>query len=231
MPILGKPMVERMVERIRCSSKVTDVVIATSYLDEDQPIADWAARVGVRCFRGDPDDVLGRVAAAADGVKADLVVELLGDNPLVHSELIDDVVDLHVNGGYDYSASVTVEYPHAGTEMAKFPVGIRVQALSSDVLARAAREARDPYHRENSTTYIYERPDIFKLGYLQAVGKWSRLHRPKLTFAVNYRENLELVNCLFARCYPANPNFSLRDVIDTFDADPQLARLMGNQEN
>ena len=232
MPILGKPMVERMVERIRYSSKVTDVLIATSYLDEDQPLVDLASRLDASCFRGSPDDVLGRIAAAAaSGTKADLLVELLGDNPLVHSELIDDVLDLHIGGGHDYSASVTVEYPHARGDAARFPVGIRVQVFSADVLARAACEATDPYHRENSTTYIYQHPEIFEVGYLQAVGKWARLHRPSLTFAVNYRRNFELVSRLFERCYPGNPNFSLVDVIDTFDADSQLARLMGNQES
>jgi spore coat polysaccharide biosynthesis protein SpsF len=205
-------------------------VIATSHLPEDQPLADLASRVGVGCFRGSPDDVLGRLAAAAAGTKADLLVELLGDNPLVHSALIDDVVDLHVRAGHDYSASVTVEYPHAGPEVAKFPVGIRVQVFSPEVLARAAREAQDPYQRENATTYVYGHPELFTLGYIEAIGKWRRLHRPGLTFAVNYRRNFDLVSRLFERCYPADANFSLIDVIEAFDGDPQLAGLMGNEE-
>lgn len=229
LPILGKPMVERLIERVRRASRITDVLLATTDLPDDQPLVDLASRAGVGCFRGSPDDVLGRIAAAAGGTGADVLVELLGDNPLVHSALIDDVLDLHAAGGYDYTANVTSEYAHAGAGVAKFPVGVRVQAFTPDVLARAAREARDPYHRENATTYIYGHPERFALGYLQAAGTWSRLRRPELTFAVNYRKNFDLVSRLFERCYPIDANFSLVDVMDAFDADPRLAALMGNE--
>lgn len=228
LPILGKPMIERMIERVQQSRCLHDIAVATTHLPEDQELVDIALRIGVGVFRGSPDDVLGRLYAAAETLDADLLVELLGDNPLVHSELIDDVIGFHLKHSYDYSASVTAEYPHAGADAHKFPVGIRVQVFSPAVLEKCAREAGDQYYRENSTTYIYEHPEIFRLGYLEAKGKWNQLNRPELTFAVNYRKNFDLVTKIFERCYPRDSNFSLFDVIDTFDADPALHPLMGN---
>ncbi len=228
MPILGKPMIEGMIERVRRSHYLHNVLIATTDLPEDQALVDIAARIGVGCFRGSPDDVLGRLHAAARTLHADLLVELLGDNPLVHADLINDVISLHVDGQYDYSANVTTEYPHADAGVRKFPIGIRAQVFSPAVLERCTREACDQYHRENATAYIYEHPEIFRLGYLEANGKWSRLHRPELTFAVNYAKNLHLITRIFERCYPSDPNFSLFDVIDTFDADLALHPLMGS---
>jgi spore coat polysaccharide biosynthesis protein SpsF len=227
MPVLGKPMLERMLERVRASHHLGDVVVATTELPEDDAIAALAARLGVGCFRGSVHDVLGRISAAATSTGADQIVEVLGDNPLVHADLIDDVVEFFRGGRFDYAASVTTEHPHAGPALYKFPIGIRVEVFTPAVLAECARTAREPRHREHATSFIYEQPDRFRVGYFEARARWAELHRPPLTFAVNYAQNLELVRRIFERCYPGSVNFTLGDVIRTFDADPTLRPLMG----
>ena len=226
-PILGIPMLEHMVDRIRYSRHINQIMIATSTESSDDDLELFAAKVGINCFRGSLDDVLGRLNAAVASTDADLVVEMLGDNPLVHAELIDDVVDFYLEQGVDYAANATIEYPHAGPEIAKFPVGIRVQAFSPAILERCNRLVTDPEHREHSTSFIYENPEIFTLGYFEAKGKWQQLHRPDLTFAVNYRENFELITRIIEKCYPKNKNFSLQDALTVYDSDPKLAGLMG----
>ena len=228
MSILGKPMLERMIERVRHSQSIEQIVIATTELPEDDAIESLAARIGVGCFRGSAQDVLGRINAASAAYGPELVVELLGDNPLVHAHLIDDVIVFHTNGDFDYAASVTIEYPHAGAAMKKFPIGIRVQVFTPPVLDRCAQLASEPRYREHSTSFICEHPEMFRPGYFEAKGKWRDLNRPELTFAVNYQENLNMVRRIFERCYPVNPNFPLTDVIRTFDSDPALRPLMGS---
>lgn len=227
LPILGKPMIERMIERVHHSRYVDEIIIATTELTGDDVLASLAERLGVGCFRGSVDDVLGRIHRAVAATQADLVVELLGDNPLVHSDLIDDVIDFYCAYSFDYVASVTTEYPHAGPEIAKFPLGIRVQVYTSAVLDKCEQLATTPYHREHSTNYIYEHPETFKLGYFEAKGKWTALNRPELTFAVNYQKNFEMIKRIFESCYHRDSNFCLEEVIRVFDSDPQLHPLMG----
>lgn len=230
MPIVGKPMIEHMVERIRRSRHINEIIIATTRLESDDELQATADRLGISCYRGEVNDVLGRLNSAVEQADADLVVEILGDNPLVHSDLIDDVVDFYHMAGVDYAANVTTEYPHAGPEYAKFPVGIRVQVFTPEILAECDRLVTKEEHREHSTSFIYEHPEIFKLAYFEAKGKWNDLHRSDLTFAVNYRENFELVEYIFEKCYPKNENFSLQAALEVFDNNPELARLMGAQE-
>lgn len=227
LPILGKPMLERMIERVRHSRHIGQIVIATTELAEDDVLASFAASVGVECFRGSADDVLGRMAAAAAACDVSVVVELLGDNPLVHADLIDDVIEFYHAQGVDYAASVTTEYPRAGSAVRKFPVGVRVQIFRAEVLARCAELAHRPADREHVTTFIYSHPEIFKLGYFEASGTWAPLNRPDLTFAVNYGENLDMIRRIFERCYPVASNFSLLEAIRAFEADPALRALMG----
>jgi len=230
MPIVGKPMIEHMVDRIRRSRHINEIIIATTRLESDDELQATADRLGISCYRGEVNDVLGRLNSAVEQTDADLIVEILGDNPLVHADIIDDVIDFYHAENVDYAANVTTEYPHASPEYAKFPVGIRVQVFTPEILTECDRLVTKEEHREHSTSFIYEHPEIFKLAYFEAKGKWNDLHRSDLTFAVNYRENFELVEHIFEKCYPKNENFSLQAALEVFDNNPKLARLMGAQE-
>lgn len=227
MPILGKPMLERMIERVRHSRYVKQIVVATTDLPEDAAIVTLASRIGIGCFRGSAQDVLGRINAAAATYRAEVFLELLGDNPLVHADLIDDVIEFYMEGRFDYAANVTTEYPHAGAKTKKFPIGIRGQVFPLSVLSRCARLTHDSRHREHSTSFIYEHPELFRLGYFEAKGKWRCLNRPGLTLAVNYQEDLDVIRRIFERCYPIDANFPLSAVIHTLESDSALQHLLG----
>lgn len=230
LPVAGKPMLERLIERVGRAKAIDEIVIATTTLPADDRLEELAGRLGTGCFRGSADDVLGRMAGAVARSAPDLVVELLGDNPLIHADLIEDVVAFHRDGGFDYAVNVTHEQPHAPADAARWPIGIRVEVYTPDVIARCAAETDDPYHREHSTSYIAQHPDQFKLGYFPATGNWAALHHPGLTFAVNYRENLELIQRLFESCLPEDENFSLQVAMAAFSSRPELAPLMGVHE-
>jgi len=73
-------------------------LIATAVLESDDELERFAKDLGVLCYRGSVNDVLGRMSAAVASAKADLIVEMLGDNPLVRADLIDDVVDFYHQG-------------------------------------------------------------------------------------------------------------------------------------
>jgi spore coat polysaccharide biosynthesis protein SpsF len=226
-PMGGKPMVERMIDRVRRARHVDGVMIATTDRAEDDQLEAFAGSIGAGCHRGSADDVLGRITGAAKAADADRIIELLGDNPLVHARLIDDVVDFFDEGQYDYAATVTNEYPHADPEVRRFPIGIRVQVLPRSTLERCEQLATEARHREHSTDYIYENPDVFRLGYFQATGSWAALNRPELTFAVNLPENLKMLNALLDYC-GENADPTLQQVVEAFDALPAVHRLMGN---
>lgn len=220
MPVAGKPMVERMVERVRPARALDRIVLATSDRPEDDSPAGLAGRLGLDCYRGSAEDVLGRILGAARSVGAQTVVELLGDNPLVHPDLIDDVIAFYRAGRFDYAASATTEYPQAGPEVRKFPLGVRVQVYSRRTLERCARLAVEPGHREHATTYLMEHPELLRIGLFEARGRWAGLNRPELTFAVNYLQNLDLMSRIFESCLPGDPCFSLQAALATYEALP-----------
>jgi spore coat polysaccharide biosynthesis protein SpsF len=227
MPILGKPMLERMVERVQRAHSIDEVIIATTKRPEDDRIEALATRLGAGCFRGPEDDVLGRMVGAVKAAQCDRVIELLGDNPLVHADIIDEVAAFFESGAYDYAVNVTYEQRNAPTSAARFPIGVRVEVYKPSVIIQCAAEASDPRNREHSTSYIGEHPEKFKLGYFEATGCWASLNEPKMTFAVNYQQNFDLIQSIFESCYPQDENFPLQSVMALLGTKPELFTLMG----
>ena len=230
MRILDKPMIELMVERVQASQLVDRVIIATSTHASDDPLEELAKKLRIGCYRGSLENVMNRITSAANAYDCNTIVELLGDNPLVHSGLLDDVIKFYNEGNYDYAATVTKEYPVSDSDKKLFSLGIRVQVYS-----RSAAEQYVNYpeyirdDNKHPCTYIFEHPETFKIGYFEARGKWSFMNCPDLNFAVNYQKNFNLIRTFFETHYPTDRNFSLRKVYDQLDAEKYLCLLMGNE--
>lgn len=226
--IEGKPMIARIVERVGRASSVDQIMIATTTLPSDDALQDFADKEGLACFRGSENDVLSRVLEAAKASQGDIILDLMGDNPLIHPDMVDEIVSFYRANSYDFVSNVTVEFPHAPKSMPKFPVGLRVQAMSVTCLENCDRLAQSPEHREHVTKFIFDNPKNFAVGYYPAEGKWAKLHRPELTFAVNFRENLEMIRKIYQIAGKEKNDLSMDGIIEIYDKNPELSQLMGN---
>jgi len=228
MPIMGKPMIQHLAERVARAGCIDKVIITTSDDPSDDPLEAVAQDIGVKCFRGPLDNIMERIVGAAQAHQCSTVVEVLGDNPLVHCDLIDHVVGFYLDGGHDYAANVSRDYAVSETEMKLFSIGVRVQAYS-----RAAAEQHMAYgdymanEERHPCAYIFDHPDVFKVGYAEATGRWAFMNRPELTWAVNYPKNFDLIRMIFEAQYPADINFPLETVYRQLEQQPELALLMG----
>lgn len=155
MDISGSPMLEHQLRRLMNCTKVDEMIVATTANPSDDPIAELADRVGVGCFRGSEHDVLGRFVRASQMTKADVIVRITGDCPLIDPLITDKVInDLVAHSGECDYVSNTIQRT--------YPRGLDVEAFFSDTLFRVNRLAKSDLAREHVTTFIYvERPDLF----------------------------------------------------------------------
>ena len=91
LDLAGQPMLARVFHRVRRAGLLDEVVIATTTEPGDDPLAALCAARGWPCFRGSQDDVLDRYYRAAIEHRADLVVRVCSDCPLIEPEIIDRV--------------------------------------------------------------------------------------------------------------------------------------------
>lgn len=213
LPILGKPTLELLSERLSHAKLIDKIVIATTTNRTDDIVERLAHRVGVGCYRGSEEDVLDRVLKAAQANDADIIVELTGDNPLIDPFIIDNLIEIYLNNSYDYiSNNLKLTYPN----------GLDAQVFSLKVLEEVARLTSDPVDHEHVSLYIYDHPERYKLYNLES-------NLPKkywnLRLTVDTKEDFELVRIIFEELYPKNPNFSLEDILDLLEKKPKLMAI------
>lgn len=149
--LAGRPMFRFMIERVRRTPSVDDVVLATGAGAENDPLAAIAAADGIPVFRGPEDDVLARYAGAARAFAADVVVRLTGDCPLADPTVIAAVIDLRSAEGLDFATNVLPP---------TWPDGLDVAVFTREVLDLADRAARKPSEREHVVPWMWAQSNL-----------------------------------------------------------------------
>lgn len=195
MPILGQPLLDLLVSRVKRSTRIDRIVIATTTETRDDQLAERVAGLeGVALFRGSEDNVLKRFAESAKFSHADIVVRITADNPFFDWRLADQAITRFIAGHFDYLS--TPGYPY----------GIGIEVFTSRALFRADEIATDAYDREHVTAYFYRNPQLFKLGELRCAEALSHV---RLT--VDTPEDIDRARSLFEE-FGAGVTF--REVVD-----------------
>jgi spore coat polysaccharide biosynthesis protein SpsF len=199
MPLAGRPMIERQIERLRRCETLERIIVATSVETSDDPLAELLTDLGVDLFRGSLGDVLDRYLGAARAFNVQgQVVRLTGDCPLADPRVIDACVRLHSDLGVDYVSNGRQRtYPH----------GLDVESFGVAALGAAGAEAVDPYDREHVTPFIYRNPERFSLGALI-----QEIDESRLRWTVDTPDDYAFVERVYAALYPGNPAFTSDDV-------------------
>ena len=214
-PLCGGPLILRQIERTRRSRLIDRLVVATSDDRTDDVLTDILEGRGVEVFRGSLEDVLGRYAGAlAAKGPAEHVVRLTADCPFVDWQVIDAVIEAHLEAGVDYTANTW--------ERRTFPKGLDADIVKSSVLAEAAAEATDPYEREHVLPFIYRRPERYSLR-----GFTQDRDEGELRWTVDLPEDLDFACAVYDALYPDNPAFTTDDVRRFLAGRPDLAEAGG----
>ena len=218
-PLLGRPLLEWTVSGMRNAAMPDEVVVATSDLADDDPIAEWCRSNGIPVFRGSAADVLDRYCRCAGEYGAQHVVRVTGDSPLVDPALVDVVTRLALD-------SPDVDYATNG-EPPTYPEGMTVEVVPMRVLETAWRESTLPSHREHVTPFIRFDPKRFKHAALRSERDLSHI---RLT--VDYPEDLDgiakILNILEKR--GLLPGFSLEDVVSIWDGSVTVRNILGTPQ-
>lgn len=211
--VLGKTLLEYLVERMRRSQTASRIVIATSTSPQDDAIAALGGLIGDGVFRGSEGDVLDRFYQASKSYPADLIVRVTADCPLLDPQVVDQVVRMYMDNypTYDYVSNFAVRH---------YPRGMDVEAFSHKCLEEAAREARSPWDREHVTPFIYGNPERYKLGQVIYPSDESEYR-----WCVDTPEDFALISKIFEELYPKNPLFTLQDLLTLLRSHPDWSAI------
>ncbi|MFH1914180.1 MAG: glycosyltransferase family protein [Pseudomonadota bacterium] len=149
-PVLGRPLIAYEIERLKRCTSLREIVLATSDLPSDDPVAALGAELGVQVFRGNESDVLDRYTQAARAFDARYVMRVTGDCPLIEPAICDRTVASFFQAQADY-----ITTPPQVAE------GLDCEVFTRAALETAWQEARRPSEREHVTLFIRNHPDRF----------------------------------------------------------------------
>lgn len=212
--ILGRPMLWYIMDRLKYSSTLDDVVIATSERPENRPIVDFSEKNGFNVYAGEEEDLIDRFYQAAKMYSADLIVRITADCPLVDPGVLDDTVNILLDdpGKYVYVSNAR--------PAATFPHGLDVEVLTFDVLEELWKGLTSPFRREWFTTVLFEDPVKYPQHCLKNPMdlSWMRL-------TVDYPEDMELVRYIFGELYSKDKCFYLEDIKGLEKKDPGMFNI------
>lgn len=214
MPLAGAPLLQRMVERVRCIRSDASLIVATTTDVSDEPIRMHCRTIGVECFSGHPTDLLDRHYQAALTADADAVVKIPSDCPLIDPSVIDRVLKkFRSDGGrFDFVSNL-----HPAT----YPDGNDVEVMTMASLEMAWKEARKEFEREHTTPYLWDNPDLFRIGNVE----WetgldlSMSHR----WTIDYPEDYAFLRAVYDSLWtkPETP-FTIRDILRFLGSHPEI---------
>jgi len=207
--LAGHPSLGHIVERLKRATLLDGIVVATTTDPADDVIRACAETAGVPCFSGSAEDVLDRTLRAARMVGAETIVTVTGDCPLTDPAIVDRVVAAYHERKPDYASNRLFGY--------KYPIGLDVEAFTTESLDRVDRVALAPRDREHVTLYYYEHPEEFEL---LGIEPEERHRRPDLRLTLDTAADYALIKAIYEHFWPRW--FGLDDVLAFVDDHPEL---------
>ncbi len=218
----GRPMVDRIAERLAAAGRVKRVAIVTTEDPSDDALVRFARTRGIGAYRGSIDDLVARFHDAARHFEADVVVRIWGDCPFIDPAVVDRVLGEALDNELDYATNSI--FAHR-----TYPVGLDLEVYRRRTLSRIRERTDTPFHREFPFEFIREHPEDFSVGVVRCEADYSRYH-----LTVDYPQDLALARTIYQRLERLADPFDFRHVVRIIEADPALlepiARLERNIE-
>lgn len=207
----GVPMLQRLLDRLHAVQAIDDLVVATSTNPEDDVLAEWLVSASIECYRGSSDDVLDRYVQATVGREAELIVRITADDPLKDPGITSQAINI-------MKADLSLDYV-SNTIRPSWPEGLDIEVVRLAALHRAHREATLKSDREHVTTYIWNRPHVFKLHNMS----WGR-NLSNWRWTVDKPADLEFVRRIYLH-FADQPLVGYLEIVDWLEHNPELLAI------
>ncbi len=218
LEIEGRPMLWHVIDRIKRSEMIDEVVVATTTEEMDNEIEEFCKQYDVSFYRGSENDVLDRYYKCAKEHGADIVVRITSDCPLIDCKVSDKVIATYLENSVDFVGATN-------TVVRRFPRGLDTEVVSFDALSDTWHKAKEKHQREHVTIYLYEHPEEYKINNFVSDEDFSGYR-----WTVDEEDDLEFVREIYKRLYIPGGFFDMEDVVDVLKKDPSLVDINSHVE-
>ena len=205
-PVGGVPMIELLLSRLSTSTEIDQIVVVTSTDVRNKPLVEHVRHLGFFCEQGSENDVLDRYVEAGKAHKADVVVRITGDCPLVDPDLVDECIRGFKAAGVDY---------YSNTNPPTYPDGLDIEVFGYNALEQAGKDAKSSFEREHVTPYLRQ-STRFSSASMEHVEDLSSLR-----WTVDDPTDFIVIEKVFRHFHPRT-DFSWKEVFDLQRQQPEI---------
>lgn len=217
MPLAGKALVFRILERIKRAETLDQIILAVPDSAENYPLTEIARELEVDFFVGSEADVLDRYYQAGLYAKADFIVRIPADNPTPEPVEVDKIVRHHLDLGRAGFSTNLAEIRNSG-----YPDGIGAEIFDFSLLQESWFKNFEGHQREHVHLNFYNYTTD------EAVDEnWCPIStpicppeyaRPDLVLDINTLDQYKYFEKMYRELYQKNPNFGIVDIIKWHDS-------------
>ena len=217
MPVLGKPLLGWMLDRVASCSEIDEIIVATTKNKRDDAIEEFTKLLNCRLYRGNEEDVLDRYYQAACSVKCDTVVRITADCPLLDPKILSTMIRQFSSEDLDFLSN-SEPLPSS------WPDGMDVSIVSFNALHKAWKNSIKPSEREHVTFHFWNNLTSFKCKRIEHEPDWS-----KYRLTIDYPEDFEILKIIIEYFGANNPEainkISMEEIVSFLDTNPAILDL------
>ena len=207
--VLGKPLVDYLLERVSLSKQIDKVIVATTINKEDDLLAEHIQSLGYEVYRGSEKDVLERYYKTYFLYKNENVqgiVRITGDCPLIEASNCDDLIINFLKKELSYS-----------NLSQKYAEGLGCEIFTPKLLIEAYENAKLDSEREHVTQYFFNNRDQFNIETLDKVRDDSAYR-----ITVDEYEDFLVVERIIIDLNKRNIDLNFENIKEYLDNTPEI---------
>jgi spore coat polysaccharide biosynthesis protein SpsF len=201
LKINKKTVLEHLVNKIKKSKNLNEIIIATTTNKIDEAIVKIAKKLKVKFFRGEENNVLKRVIDTSNFFKVDTIVRITSDCPLVDINLVDQYINIFNNNNVDLVGNAKVR---------SYPDGMDIEIINSKSLKKSYKFAKSNYLREHTCLTIYKKKNLFKVINIIAL---PNEFLPDLSLTLDVYKDFVLIKKIIKHCERIKKNLNCSEII------------------
>lgn len=195
-----------------------NIIVATTTAVRDDSICELSRSRGLKCYRGNENDVLDRFIQAARHYNIKKIVRICADNPFLDIKALDSLIRTSKNSEADYVSFCTSNK----TPVIKTHYGFWAEYVTLATLEHVAQITDDKVYHEHVTNFIYIHPNDFKI-ILNPIP--VDLEKRKIRLTIDTMADFKIQQKIFREVFESNPDFGIPDVISYLDAHAVLYEI------
>ena len=195
LKLRGMTSIERCINQVK-KSAVKKIILASSDKENNGILEKIATRNNIKFFRGSDQNLILRNLQTAKKYKLDHIVRVTGDSPVVSFELINLLVNSHINNDSDFTYNENL------------PLGTRSEVISVNSLANLFSKSDTSRYGEYLSLFYKNNRKKFKL--LEVNYNFDDAYK-KIRLNLDYETDYIFLNKLF-NFYQNNKIIYLNDI-------------------